>query len=97
MSIVKWWCPLSILVLAGAGCHARPPVIAPTRARRRRSFRARPRPLPHRRGPPPAPPLRRPAIPKAKPKGSSSAATLDDLNAEHPLGDAHSLITTRTC
>src|SRR5689334_82219 len=77
---------LWMVMLAGAGaaCHRRPPVIAPSRSA---SI------VETSRSPTPAPPARPPAILAPRPPAAVSAEeeflrkSLDQLNAEHPLAD----------
>jgi peptidoglycan-associated lipoprotein len=87
MSIVRLSCPLLILVFAGAACHRRPPASAPSRVTPAASaVPARP-PAPTA----PAPPPPTAATPPASPLSEAELfrrQSLDDLNAEHPLGDA---------
>lgn len=84
MSMVKRWCPLFILAVGGAACHGRPPAVAPSRA---------PVSAPAVPARPPSPPPRPPAAaarPPAAPLTEAelfSRKTIDELNAEHPLGD----------
>jgi peptidoglycan-associated lipoprotein len=87
MSIARFSCPFLILVFAGAACHTRPPASAPSRVTPPASaVPARP-PAP----PPPAPPPSTTAVRPAAPLSEAELfrrKSLDDLNAEHPLGDA---------
>jgi peptidoglycan-associated lipoprotein len=84
MSMVKPWWPFVILAVAGAGCHSRPPATAPSRA---------PVAAPAAPARPPAPPPRAPAAavrPTTAPLTEAelfNRKTLDELNADHPLGD----------
>ena len=87
MSIVRLSCPLLVLVFAGAACHTRPPASAPSRVTPAASA------VP---APPPAPPPSAPLPPTTAVRSAAalseaelfSRKSLDDLNAEHPLGDA---------
>lgn len=75
-----------LLLVFSAACHARPPAVAPAR-----EFVAAPIPAPAR---PPAPPPAPPSATAVRPPAPPSEAelfrrkSLDELNAEHPLGDA---------
>ena len=81
MFVVKSWCPLLILAVAGAACHTRPPAIAPSRTMSSASA------VPAR---PPAPPPAAAARPAAAPLTEAELfrrKSLSELNAEHPLSD----------
>jgi peptidoglycan-associated lipoprotein len=85
MLVVKSWCPLLLLAVAGAACHTRPPASAPSRTMPIASaVPARP--------PAPAPPV--PPAAAARPAAALTEAelfrrkSLGELNAEHPLDDA---------
>ena len=83
MSRVKSWCPLLILVFVASACHKGPPATAPIRTM------PVPSAVPSR---PPAPSPPPAAAPRPAPTRLSEAElfqrkSLDDLNAEHPLGD----------
>lgn len=74
--------PFALVAFAGAGCHARPPATAPART------------SPAAPTAPVRPPAPRPAPPAAAPAPASLSEeelfrrkSLDELNAEHPLGD----------
>jgi peptidoglycan-associated lipoprotein len=87
MTSLKWWYPIVVLVLAGVGCHTRPPAISPSRT----SVGAPT--VPSRAPSPPAPPAVPTAavLPAAAPLSEAELfgrKSLDELNAEHPLGDA---------
>jgi peptidoglycan-associated lipoprotein len=82
MSPLKSWCLLLAPAFVAAGCHARPPAVAPTRAMASTSA-VTPRP------PSPAPPAAA-ARPTAAPLSEAELfgrKSLDELNAEHPLAD----------
>lgn len=79
--------PLLGLAAAVAGCHTKPPVVAPTTVTRAPAPAVAPRPpVP----PPPAPPLApAPAPPRALSEDEVFAGkSLVELNAERPLSDA---------
>ena len=79
----RWGLAL-VFAVAGGACHTRPPTLAPSRAM------AAPTTVPARPPSPPAPPA---AAARPAPAPLSEAElfrrkSLDELNAEHPLGDA---------
>jgi peptidoglycan-associated lipoprotein len=84
MLVIKSWCPLLILAVAGAGCHTRPPATAPSRTN------STPAPVAARPpAPPPAPAAAaRPAATPLTEADLFRRKSLADLNAERPLSDA---------
>ena len=87
MLVVKSWCPLLLLAVAGAACHTRPPASAPSRT------------MPIASAVPARPPAPAPPVPPAAGARPAAAAplteaelfrrkSLGELNAEHPLDDA---------
>jgi peptidoglycan-associated lipoprotein len=83
MSRIQPWWPFLIVALAGVGCHAHPPVTAPSRTSST---------VPATPPRPPSPPAAAaaPARPAAAPLTEADLfrrKSLDALNAEHPLGD----------
>jgi peptidoglycan-associated lipoprotein len=87
MTILNWSCPVVVLVLAGAACHARPPAISPSR-----SSAAAPTVPSVPPPPPPASPdpaaVVRPAADPLTEAELFQRKSLDELNADHPLADA---------
>jgi peptidoglycan-associated lipoprotein len=86
LKLLKWSCPIVVLVLAGAACHTRPPAISPSTA-----SAATPT-VPSRPPSPAAPP--EPFAAADRPAADPTEAelfrrkSLDELNADHPLADA---------
>jgi peptidoglycan-associated lipoprotein len=83
MSIRKPWWPLVLIAVAGAACHPRPPATAPSRTTPAASA------VPARPPAPPPPPAAaaRPAAAPLTDAERFARESLDELNAEHPLGD----------
>ena len=84
----RWLVSVALASFLGAGCHARPPVVPPPAAVDKVESSPAPRQPPP---PPPAPPSR--AVAAVPPAAVSEEelfrrTTLDELNAESPLGDA---------
>jgi peptidoglycan-associated lipoprotein len=83
MTFGKVGCVVSVVAFIGAACHTAPPAVSPSRAT------AAPAPTAPAR--PPAPPARA-AAPRAPAPLSEAEIfarqSLDELNAQHPLGDA---------
>jgi peptidoglycan-associated lipoprotein len=81
-----WIAAIAAASLAGAACHSKPPATPAPAV-------ATPAPVPTRRTPPPPPPPRTVAAPVPTPSAPSAddlfrQMTLDQLNSQHPLGDA---------
>jgi peptidoglycan-associated lipoprotein len=90
MSTVTSWGPVLIIAVAAAGCHRRPPAIAPSRTAGAATTPA-PAPAVPPRPPAPAPAPPRPAGPAPAPLTEAELfqrKSLDALNGEHPLSDA---------
>jgi peptidoglycan-associated lipoprotein len=83
----SWIAAIAAVGLIGAGCHSKPPVAsAPPPP-------STPPPAPTRTAPPPAPPARdtnraAPSTPSPSDEELFRQKSLDELNREHPLGDA---------
>ena len=84
MPTIKSWSSLLAIALAGAGCHTRPPAVAPSRtmATPASTVPARP-PAP----PPPPAAAARPPAPPLTEADLFQRKALNELNAEHPLSD----------
>jgi peptidoglycan-associated lipoprotein len=85
MSLGKLWCSLVVLVVAAAACHTRPPATSPTLTNASSSSDAARSPAPA-----PVPPPSAAATPPAAPVTEADLfqhKSLDELNAERPLGD----------
>jgi peptidoglycan-associated lipoprotein len=84
MSMIKLWCPLLVLLFAASACHKAPPATAPIRTTPAPSaVPARP-PAP---SPPPPAAAASPAPARLTEAELFQRKSLDELNAEHPLGD----------
>jgi peptidoglycan-associated lipoprotein len=85
MSIIKSWCPpLLVLLFAASACHKAPPAMAPIRTTPARSAVPTRPPAP---SPPPSAAAARPARARLTEAELFQRKSLDELNAEHPLGD----------
>ena len=84
MRIMQWSCTVIVLAFAGTACHTRPPAVSPSR-----TSAAAPT-APSRPPAPPAPPAAaaRPAAAPLSEEDLFRRKSLEELNAEHPLGDA---------
>jgi peptidoglycan-associated lipoprotein len=82
--MLKRWCPLLVVAVAGAACHHLPPASAPSRT-------VSNAPTVPARPPAPPPPPRAASRPAATPAPSEAELfrrkSLSELNAEHPLSD----------
>jgi peptidoglycan-associated lipoprotein len=84
MTMLKWSVPVVAVVLAGVGCHARPPAVSPDKPA------AAPQTVPATPPAPPPPPAAA-ARPSSEPLSEEELfqrKSLDELNRERPLGDA---------
>jgi peptidoglycan-associated lipoprotein len=84
MSVVKSGCLFLLLAVAAAACHTRPPALSPSHTVSTAAA------VPARPPAPPPPSVREGARPAAAPPTEDELfrrKSLDELNAEHPLGD----------